>query len=438
MREGWPAVEAALRLPPRVHTEVRRYLRCGDLRHGFVQVKCPACKDSTLVAFSCKGRGWCPSCGARRAHEAALHLMEALPRVAYRQWTLSLPGALRWPLVKDSGLLRAVERSLVRAIFRWQRRRAKELGAKGPSRCGAVCFVQMFGSALQLTPHLHLLVPEGVFAGGGFMALPPPDQEEVEAVLVRTVERLLPLFADRQPPWPEDDFEVLQAKGAQLKLLLPEEPTPGRKGRLAVVNGLSLHADTWVAANDRQGLARLCRYGARGPIAESRLSRRDDGRYAYETKRGVTLVLTAEQLVRRLLWLIPPRGLHLTNFHGDFASHAAARACVLLPVSGDEAGRSASAAGLEKVPESVGTRPEAPEDEPRPGKRPRVDWASLQRHTFGCDVWQCPCGGRRRVVAVVTSARAAEEMLRNMGLWQPRPPLPPAQGPPQRELVLDC
>lgn len=35
----------------------------------------------------------------------------------------------------------------------------------------------------------------------------------------------------------------------------------------------------------------MCRYGARGPIAEARLSRRDDGRYAYETKKGVTLVL---------------------------------------------------------------------------------------------------------------------------------------------------
>ena len=74
MREGWPAVATALRLPKRVHDEVRRYLQCGDLRRGFVQVKCVACKDSTLVAFSCKGRGWCPSCGARRAHETAIHL----------------------------------------------------------------------------------------------------------------------------------------------------------------------------------------------------------------------------------------------------------------------------------------------------------------------------------------------------------------------------
>jgi Putative transposase len=334
---------------------------------------------------------------------------------------LSLPGALRWPVVKDASLLRAVEKALVRSVFRWQRARARGLGAGGKLRCGAVCFAQMFGSALQLTPHLHVLVPEGVFGDEGFVALPPPSQEDVEAVLVRAVTRLLPLFEDRQPPWPEDDFEVLQAQGAQLRLLPPEEPRPGRKGRLAVAHGLSLHADTWVHGNDRQGLATLCRYGARGPIAESRLTRRADGRYAYETKKGVTLVMTAEQLVRRLVWLIPPRGLHLTNFHGVFASHSAVRHRVLLP----------RAAPVDAPPQAAGATDAAQK------RRPRVDWAALQRHTFGCDVWQCPCGGRRAVVAVVTRPSTAEVLLKRLGQWPAAPPRPVATGPPQRELVLE-
>ena len=37
-------------------------------------------------------------------------------------------------------------------------------------------------------------------------------------------------------------------------------------------------------------------HGSRGPVAEERLSRLEDGRYAYRTKRGPTLVLTAAQL----------------------------------------------------------------------------------------------------------------------------------------------
>jgi ribosomal protein S27E len=416
VREGWPQVSASVSLPQRVHEEVRRYLQCGELRQGFVVVKCEECAEATLVAFSCKGRGWCPSCGARRAHEAALHLNEVLPQVAYRQWTLSLPGALRWLVVKEPKLLRAVERCLVRSIFRWQRLRARQLGASGKKACGAVCFVQLFGSALQLTPHLHLLVPEGVWSEGVFVELPPPTTEDVEAVLARAVRQLLPLFESKEAPWPEDDFEALQARGTQLRLLPTEEREPGRKGLLAVAMGLSLHAGTWVHGNDRAGLLRLCRYGARGPIAESRLSRREDGRYAYGTKRGVTLVMTAAQLVRRLLWLIPPKGLHLTNFHGLLAPHAAERARVMPKPRLQQLA----------LPLPV------PVKKPR---RPRIDWATLLHRTFGCEVWKCGCGGQRRVVALVANRRTAEQMLRNMGLLHPWPPLPAAQGPPQLELL---
>lgn len=44
---------------------------------------------------------------------------------------------------------------------------------------------------------------------------------------------------------------------------------------------------------------------------------------------------------------------------------------------------------------------------PAPMKRPRLDWATLHARTWGTDVWRCPCGGRRKVVAVVTSRRPA-------------------------------
>ncbi len=132
-----------MRLPPRVHEEVRQ---------------------SQLVAFSCKSRAWCPSCGARRAHETAQHLGEVLPHVPYRQWTLALPFGLRFLLVKEPKLLRLVERRLVESIFRWQRRRARALGARGKRLGGAVCFAQLFGSVFQLSPHLQLLAAEGVWS----------------------------------------------------------------------------------------------------------------------------------------------------------------------------------------------------------------------------------------------------------------------------------
>lgn len=49
------------------------------------------------MAFSCKHRGFCPSCGARRIAESGAHLViEVLPFAPMRQWVLSVPFPLRF------------------------------------------------------------------------------------------------------------------------------------------------------------------------------------------------------------------------------------------------------------------------------------------------------------------------------------------------------
>ena len=63
--------------------------------------------------------------------------------------------------------------------------------------------------------------------------------------------------------------------------------------------------------NDRLGLERLCRYGARGAIALSRLEELPDGRVSYHMKRALPdgrthLVMTGMELLRKLAPLIPP------------------------------------------------------------------------------------------------------------------------------------
>ena len=86
-------------LPRYVEDEFDAYLKCGLLEHGFLRVKCDACQAEKLVAFSCKRRGFCPSCGARRMAETAALLVDGvLPQQPVRQWVLSLPFALRYLL----------------------------------------------------------------------------------------------------------------------------------------------------------------------------------------------------------------------------------------------------------------------------------------------------------------------------------------------------
>jgi hypothetical protein len=52
-------------LPRYVERELAAYLRCGILAHGFVRVRCQACGDEMVVAFSCKSRGICTVVPAR-------------------------------------------------------------------------------------------------------------------------------------------------------------------------------------------------------------------------------------------------------------------------------------------------------------------------------------------------------------------------------------
>ena len=100
-------------MPTRVRLEVERFLTCGDARFGFVEVTCETCAESRVVAYCCKSRGWCPSRTTRRALETAAHLESVLPRVAHRQWTLSLPMSVRFLVVKKPKLLKRLEVRLV-------------------------------------------------------------------------------------------------------------------------------------------------------------------------------------------------------------------------------------------------------------------------------------------------------------------------------------
>ncbi len=98
-----PTEESGPGLPVFVRRELHRYLDRGILAHGFARVHCASCGRDELVAFSRKGRGFCPSCCGRRMADTAAHLVnEVLPRVPVRQWVLSLPFRIRYLLAYDA------------------------------------------------------------------------------------------------------------------------------------------------------------------------------------------------------------------------------------------------------------------------------------------------------------------------------------------------
>ena len=104
-------------LPRFIKEEFDAFLECGILAHGFLRLRCGECGHDKLLAFSCKRRGFCPSCGARRMSQTAAHLVDhVIPHVPVRQWVLSLPIPLRVLLAAQPALVTPVLQVVQRVV----------------------------------------------------------------------------------------------------------------------------------------------------------------------------------------------------------------------------------------------------------------------------------------------------------------------------------
>jgi len=170
------------RLPNYIQQEFDDFLKCGRLEYGFLRLRCDSCKQERLLAFSCKRRGFCPSCGARRmAESAALLVDEVLPQRPMRQWVLSVPYQLRFLFASQPKIMSQSLGIVYRAIASYI---TKQAGCtKASSQTGAVTLIQRFGGAVNLNVHFHMLFLDGVFVGNTFKETYVPSRK---ARLART------------------------------------------------------------------------------------------------------------------------------------------------------------------------------------------------------------------------------------------------------------
>lgn len=105
--------------------------------------------------------------------QRAAHLVDAvLPAVPVRQWVLTPPYRLRYPLARDHGL----------TCWRCTRRRCSDSTGARPTAMasrdvctGTLTVVQHFGSGLNLNVHFHTVAFDGVFSRtpAGALTFPP-------------------------------------------------------------------------------------------------------------------------------------------------------------------------------------------------------------------------------------------------------------------------
>jgi ribosomal protein S27E len=447
------------------------------LAHGFLRLHCDDCGHDRLVAFSCKRRGFCPSCGGRRMADTAAHLVDhVLPEVPIRQWVLTLPYPLRYRCAYDAKLTSAVLRAFLRALFAELRRRAGKQWEARAEQCGAVTFIQRFGSALNLNLHFHTLALDGAYTysanrshGPRFLPLAPPSGDEVARVLAGTARRIRRLIEQRaegdEDALARDQPLLALLSAASLRTRIATGPNTGERWRrlgdrvepesangdpeastrVPQHGGMSLHADVAVPARDRPRLERLCRYVARPPLASDRLEERADGRLTLRLKTrwrdGTThILMEPSELIERLVPLIPPPRAHQTRYHGVLAPAASLRDWLVpreAPQSGKAElapGQPSEAPGREAPAENPpagcasgrrNTQPASPSDSRNRARRMR--WALLLQRVFEIDALRCPsCGSTLRLIAAIEDPAVARKILECLGLPARAPPLEPA------------
>lgn len=406
-------------LPRFIKDEFDAFLECGILAHGFLRLRCGECGHDKLLAFSCKRRGFCPSCGARRMSQTAAHLVDhVIPHVPVRQWVLSLPIPLRVLLAAQPELVTPVLQVVQRVVTRHLLRQAGLKADEGHG--GAVTLIQRFGSAANLNIHLHCLVLDGVYccdADGSpaFIEADAPTDDELHALLQTVIARQAAAITYRIAFGPRAGQKVLTLRGA-----MPREDS-ARQPLCADIDGFSLHAAVRVEAHDRKRLEQLCRYITRPALSDERVQVNAAGQVELKLKTpwcdGTThLVLSPLEFMQRLAALVPRPRLHLIRFHGVLAPNAKLRSLVV-PQGPEVEERATAAVAASECVVQTETNPD------RPDRPHRIAWARLLKRVFDIDMQHCPnCGaGELKIIAAILERPVIEKILTHLGL-DPQPP----------------
>jgi hypothetical protein len=174
---------------PVISRVVEKFLACGDLTKGFARVRCDTCRHEYLLAFSCKGRYFCPSCHQKRVLQFGTWVAEdVLAPVPHRQYVFTVPKMLRIYFRKDRRLLGKLSQCATDALKKLFRAAGKDPKAVP----GIIMVIQTYGDLVNFHPHLHALVTDGVFTPAGwFVAFPKIDLYTLEHLFRHRVLRLL-------------------------------------------------------------------------------------------------------------------------------------------------------------------------------------------------------------------------------------------------------
>jgi hypothetical protein len=343
------------------------YLNCGILAHGAARVYCDGCKHSLLIAFSCKRRGVCPSCGAKRAVKFAEHIhSEVIDDIPHRHTVFTIPKRLR--------VFFRYDRKLHTILFRAAWGALSQALGIDERELAAIFTVQTAGEALNYHPHLHGLLADGYWKDGVFTRFVEVDLAAIEKAFAETA---LAQLHKRELISDDDVAQIL---------------SQGHTG-FGVWLGDSFH--------DRESEQFVARYIERAPLSLEKLSIQDDI-VTYTTKDGAAHEFNALEFLAQLSCHIPKTYESITRYYGRYSCRRRGERAKLAP-------------------------PDEEQESDYRGEFRKSSWAACIKRIYEIDPLECPkCKAQMRIIAFIQDEHSIKDIMKSQGIadFRAPPPIP--------------
>ena len=417
-------------------------------------MRCDECSHEYLLAFSCKGCWFCPSCHQKKVQIFGAMLAESiLAAVPHRHFTFTIPKMLRPYFRFHRALLKQLCRIAHQCVSDFLRDAFDDAGGNAFSvgKCeqdgvpAIVMAIHTFGEYLDFHPHLHALVADGLFdREGKFHVMRAGElpskltgeltQEErgtTDALCAGNHAALEQLFRARVIAF------LVEAR------LLPADRA--RMLRCWVHSGFQVHQSRRIAAHECQDIERLAQYIVRNPfsVAKMQVNRSGDS-ILYRSGMNLKIkrnfhVFSACDFIAAITQHIPDKRFQMVRYYGWYSNkmrgqrrkreeEEAARESAATA----EQGRGAVASAAIEIIEHLALKPR---------RIPSRSWRELIKKVWEVDPLLCPqCHHEMRIVSLINDAQIIERILRHVGMWVNEirnhgVRIAPSTGPPVGESV---
>jgi hypothetical protein len=336
--------------------------------------------------FSCKTRGFCPSCHAKRREEWGEWMREELLLdVPHRQVVFTIPKMLRLFFRYKRALLSPLSLAAVRALLQYF------WAVTGHELMpGVVAVIQTFGDRINFHPHIHVLVTEGGTApDGAFHRVSRFHDEVIQEIFTHEV------------------FSLLLRKNL-IGLPLVEKILRWHH------TGFNVHSR--VRAQTKRETERVGKYMIRPLLSLKRLFFDETAgkiRYQYSRQGSEEESMDYLEFIARVTSHIPDKGQVMVRYYGLYSN-----------------------AHRGKVRKAAADPSRPPIIEQEEAFVPSKGWAEMIRKVYEVDPLICPsCGGQMKIIAFIEDHKVIDRIIAHLKLTfeAERPPPPHVL---QQELLM--